>query len=489
MKNNGIALKMTAAFICMLISVSAVSCAGSDTGASDTPQMPAGDIETASAVPETEAEIPLPDVDYAGAELNIIYLVSGYAGQDYNDIYVAEQSGDSVDDGTYERNRLAEELLNINISAVSSDQPTSAVMKSVQSGDGAYQLVQDKGVSMMSSLAPEKMLMDMNAIPGLNLDQKWYNQRFHASTSIAGKLYMISCDMTVSDKIGMACTMYNKKLASDFSLPDMYAVVSDGKWTIDNLASYISAASADIDGNGKMDKNDRYGLLCEDFYGWFMMVTGGAMIAEKDKDDIPYFTVVSDRAVTVLGKIQDIMYDKERRAGSNYVIEDYYSMFGENRALFHMNVLSTVAQYRDMESDFGIIPLPKYDEAQDSYISTMSNYVSRYLAVPVTVNDPGMVGNVVDVMSRFGGDTVVKGYYDILLKGKVSRDNDSEEMLNLIFDTMIVDLGSVYNWGGCWFMYQQHFSGKDVNIVSSWEKISSSAQADLDKMISTFIDG
>ena len=50
-------------------------------------------------------------------------------------------------------------------------------------------------------------------------------------------------------------------------------------------------------------------------------------------------------------------------------------------------------------------------------------------------------------MSAEGYYTLKEAYYDTVLKTKGARDEESAEMLDLIFSNRIYDIGYMYNWG------------------------------------------
>ena len=62
------------------------------------------------------------------------------------------------------------------------------------------------------------------------------------------------------------------------------------------------------------------------------------------------------------------------------VIETFY----EGRALFYDSTLNAAETLRDMNDDFGIVPTPKFDEAQSDYRSFV-NGASSMVCVPATV--------------------------------------------------------------------------------------------------------
>ena len=60
---------------------------------------------------------------------------------------------------------------------------------------------------------------------------------------------------------------------------------------------------------------------------------------------------------------------------------------------------------------------------------------------------------MLEAMAYYSTDTLRKGYYTYVLGEKGSRDDESKQMLDLIFRTRINDLGFVYDWGGMITIY------------------------------------
>ena len=102
-------------------------------------------------------------------------------------------------------------------------------------------------------------------------------------------------------------------------------------------------------------------------------------------------------------------------------------------SFFHIGTL------RDMETDFGVLPYPKYDEAQSEYYSRVSYYWANI--VPITNAKLDMTGAILEALNCESANYVVPAYYEIALKTKYSRDEESAAMLDLIFENRVVDLG------------------------------------------------
>ena len=86
--------------------------------------------------------------------------------------------------------------------------------------------------------------------------------------------------------------------------------------------------------------------------------------------------------------------------------------------------------------------------------------------------------------------TTKEAYFEIILKLRKIRDDESEAMLDKIFNERVYDLGIVFNWGGTdnsigYILNNIAFSGQQT-FTSSLETITSLVEADLAKTLETF---
>ena len=112
-----------------------------------------------------------------------------------------------------------------------------------------------------------------------------------------------------------------------------------------------------------------------------------------------------------------------------------------DRLLFHLDTLSDAERMRSYEVEFGFLPYPKYDEAQESYLSLDWGGL---MGVPTTITDPECVGAVLELLAYESSNTVIPAYYDTVLTGKLTRDEDAKKMLDIIFDTICYEVGGNY---------------------------------------------
>ncbi len=75
-----------------------------------------------------------------------------------------------------------------------------------------------------------------------------------------------------------------------------------------------------------------------------------------------------------------------------------------------------IEELREMETDFGIIPYPKYDENQSSYATRLCYYMPT--VVPITIKGERLdrAGVMLEALACEYASNVVPAYYEIALK-------------------------------------------------------------------------
>jgi hypothetical protein len=132
--------------------------------------------------------------------------------------------------------------------------------------------------------------------------------------------------------------------------------------------------------------------------------------------------------------------------------------------------MNRVTLLRDMETDFGIIPPPKFNNEQSDYCVAIHPGCTSSIAIPVTVENTERTGTILEALTAESKYTLLPAYYDISLKTKFARDDESQEMLDIIFANRIYDLGQVFSWGNAQAFYEQQLSKGTGNLTSYWEK-------------------
>ena len=242
----------------------------------------------------------------------------------------------------------------------------------------------------------------------------------------------------------------------------------------------------DTNGDSKFTQEDTYGYLAtiKNVLPSFW-IGAGEITIELNEEGIPAMTMKDERFVNIIDRIFTMTYDNNawfRSKQSEDVNQENIQMFQENKGLFMDCSLFWVGALRDMETDFGIIPYPMYDEAQGEYYARVSYFMPPI--IPITNGNLEMTGAVLEVTNYLAKQSITPAYYEISLKGKYSRDEESVEMLDLIFDHRVIDLGdTIFCPDVRDGFFSQMYSSNKRDLVSTVEKNESKIQSTIDNMI------
>jgi hypothetical protein len=282
--------------------------------------------------------------------------------------------------------------------------------------------------------------------------------------------------------------MFYKKVAEEYAMGNLYSYVKDDNWTFDTFFGLVRQVSKDANGDGKFDENDQVGLLTDNGAKTIMVYNTGEMVARKNSDDLPYLALNTERAMKVADKVFEVLKDKTVCVHANDLkMNDPWTngvnkMFQENKGLFYMLSLTVMHKMRNMDSDFGVLPFPKFDKSQGEYYHAVQPSTSNSMVFPVTTLDPEMASIIIEDMCYEAHDTVRYAYFDITITNKTIRDEESAEMLDLIFGTRIYDLGFIFNWGSMGLLLESVYPDAGT-FASKYEKAAPKAESAMQKTL------
>ncbi|MDD4774528.1 MAG: hypothetical protein PHZ09_13145, partial [Eubacteriales bacterium] len=292
---------------CLLLPFAACSdntaAPGGDNNGTDTAQ-------TDTEPGDTRVYPDLPDYDAQGATVNIVnidYIIPIWAQRD---IWAEEINGEIINDAVFQRNSTIQEKYNLSIVSQPELDQAAVINQANAAADGSVDLA-TVSLKTFASLAGAGALVELTSVPHINLDMPWYDPSSVEYLSIANKLYGVCSDYTIMDNDATTAMVFNKKLLDDFNLENPYDLANTGAWTLNKLIEMSANISSDINGDGVMDDNDRYGLLYQrDTMSSFYNGCGG-IIAAKDEDDLPVMFIQTEESMAILDRLYDYLYDEE----------------------------------------------------------------------------------------------------------------------------------------------------------------------------------
>jgi hypothetical protein len=254
--------------------------------------------------------------------------------------------------------------------------------------------------------------------------------------------------------------------------------------------------STDLDNNGKIDEEDMYGYVTDthnqvDAY----VVSFDVPVTAKNDEGIPVYKVQEEKFASAFLRL----YEFTRETVSTFagtlqptatdIYSSYRLIFEEERALIIAEYLGNAAEMRSYEFDFGILPFPKLDADQPKYRTMPQNGYTMF-CTPVTVQNPEKVGAIMEAMSAESRKSVVPAFYEVALKTKYARDEESAEMIDIIREGISYNFGMEYvvPLGMPHLEWRMLISDKKNNIASSVEKKMAGWEKSLEKILIAYLD-
>ena len=416
-----------------------------------------------------------------------------FYGKTETGVYAEEETGETVNDLVYDRNRRLQEAYNFTVyQEILKNQtnPTKDIMASVQAGDDAYQVLIDGPGNSLKNYVTNMLLVDMTTMKYQDFDQPWWFQELNKSVSLANKLYMTAGSFSLKTREFLYLVMVNKDLmkANGLDMGTYYQLVYDNKWTLDEFIKLTKNGAADLNGDGVRDNNDRWGHTGEDYAGYVLAVGGGYMITQKDENDKPVISAATEEGIVLWDKLVNNIFADS----TNYLcirnIKNVSSIWSEQTRMFRNNQILTYITtltntHREFEVDYGILPIPKATLDQESYYHTSSGYNVPLMGVPITAKNLDDISFILEAMAYDSYYEILPSFYENYLETKLVRDQESVDMLRIVHDTIVLDAGACYGWGGYLNeIYKVVNQGKNTLVTFDASK-KAAAQKTIDDLI------
>ena len=411
---------------------------------------PSGD--TTTEAPYTDSFYP--NEDFGGAEVS--FLNFDQLWNMYIHVDAAELNADVLNDTVFNRNRKVEQKLGCKIvekTVINEGNAlsliTDAAKTSIMSGEDEYDAMM-LPISEAPYFITDGYLQDLGSMPEFNFDGEWWDQEIIKSTTFGGKSFIASGAANLMAFDSMWCLFFNEKMMADHQLDTPYQLVRDGKWTIDELTKYCKAAASlngDESYTWSKDGSCVYGISSHQNSPEHFWFSAGEMTLNTSGSK-PEIILGGDRFYSVMDKLALMLSGKDgltlKASNTDFDAENggYVHVFTVSRALFMTGEIKAAQLMRSMPDTFGIVPFPKLDEAQKSYYSRVEG--GRIFVIPVTTTDTEFTGLMLEAMAASAHETIIPSYFEVALKTKYTRDDESAKMYDIIMETRVYDLGDTF---------------------------------------------
>ena len=457
----------------------------------------ASDTQTTTTAVTTDSiyDDDLPDdLNFGEQELSILY---------WNDVArpefeVEDQTGDLISDAIFLRNAAVEERLGLKLDWhgipgsywVQQDFVTHAA-NDIRSG-GEYDLIASYSMSAVT-MTLQGLFRNLMAADHLNLEQPWWPQSLAENSTINDRLYFCSGDISTNLLHQMFIMLYNKQLAEEYKLPDLYEIVKKGEWTIDKMAELASGAYSDLNGNATVDAADQFGISVRQhlvFDSFF--ISSNLHSIEKDANGslIMSDELISEKTHALLGKVISIFHESPYAAYPTVVEGWSNAGFADGRAVFIIDLSNVTSSddFADTAVTYGVLPTPKYDAEQENHITCLEFGFTMYSAsIAVSDQELDMIGAMLECMASEAYRKVTPAVFETAMKLKYSSGDNDAMMYDLIRNGISFDTGRIF----CEPLDKLTFSAfrEACNLATpNWASIMKAKGKILQKRLDTLIE-
>ncbi len=475
-------MKKTKKLMCLLLVamiLTAVSCADSGDGgqSADTTTATNEVVDT-----ETTAEVnPIEDEDFGGAEFKVLSI--SREGVTPDEFYIEAETGDVLEDAIYTRNRLTEEKLNVKflqaIEGVERNKMKNTVSNAIMSGEKIFDIALINLNGLNSVMALKGSMVNLDDISTLDLDAEWWDQNsldsFSVTTGGIEKHYVVGGALNLNTSRAVYGLVFNEMIINDLGLDSPYTLVKDGTWTFDKMYQMMEQAKFDVNGDTVYDENDRWGLVATQQSLKYLVLGAGEELVIKGSDKLPVINS-GERIHNVVAAALPISVEK-------FMPESNSQFFAEDKALFMQGGLSSLISLRAMETDFGVVPSPKLDEAHDRYYCPLASSLATVTMVPAVNDNLEMTGTVLNALGYYSLKTTMPVFYDVVLENKAVRNEQSLEMVQLMNSSKIYVFNDIFNFGDANNIFINVTKANSNIFASTLESFRGAIEKDITKFL------
>jgi len=433
----------------------------------------------------------IPAQNYEGYEF--AFITQG--GNAYNIGYLVSDSetGNLIPDAVYKRNSVLSQKYNITFKQIVVSDVLSTVRSQVMSGSTEFDLIIDN-TQRLATMAKEDLLLDLNTVERFDMTKSYWDSNAAEQLLIGEQLFFTNCDLNIQELAFVV--FFNKQLIKDKNLTSPYEYMANNEWTLDNWAILATAIYDDVNGNGNQEETDRYSNLYEYYNGRMFLYGTGVRATTNGADGVPRVSLFdTDKTVKVYEKCKEVF-----KGQSSWCINEMSSdahgftnkwnyarsLFCQDLYLFHYQGAGIIGQFADMESEFGIVPFPKYNSDQENYCS-MYPYNCSMVAMPNTLQgeDLERAANIIEDLNYYSSIDLKDAWYEKLLKRRYTQDTESEENLELVKNNRVYDIGIYYNFGGI-VNKLLDLDVRTSNISSTYKRVQKAINNDIKNVYKDF---
>ena len=448
------------------------------------------------------------EIDYKGETVTILYWDD--VERPEFEVTEDEADGDMIKEAIYRRNITTEERMGVTLEWVgtpgdSGDRANfTNYVRNAYSGGTFYDIIATYSRTA-GMLLTNGFIQDLNAIEDsyINVDQPWWPKSMVNTCSIDDTLFFVSGDISTNVLHFMYAVYYNMDMLKNLNIEDPVALVDDMKWTIDKLIELSADLYIDLDQDGAQSDYDQYGF-CSTYFHLDAFYTGSDMMLLVPGTDTN-LSISSDffgqKTIDLVDKLGAWFNTGDTYVNPSGGSRSYSITFEEGNCAFRLDrVYIADNEYhngalREVDWEYGILPVPMYDESQTEYITVVGNPFTLW-CVMQNAKDPQMSTAVIECLASEAYRKTSPMIFENNMKYRYTPDNagkgDGARMFDIVRESIAFDLGRIFS---DILSFMSEMPSKAAATSSSWatmkaqyEKALKRSMSDLNKSLDAVID-
>jgi len=432
----------------------------------------------------------LPERDFGGEDFVI------YSREEREYEFLADELNEEfINDKIYERNAAVEERFKVKILTKSEpgewgvhEQFIDSIRTQINGGTSDFDVIAGYA-AVIPSVVAEGLFYNWYEFENIDYKKDYWSQDLIKQLTINNKMFLLTGDISLSMWQSMQGIYFNKVEAENSSIGNLYQMVYDKKWTFDKMVSISKEVARNEDGIDTWTENDFYGYITAKTTQVDVYLDAFNIPVTTKTDDGLIFTVNCSKTHETLFKLHDFLnIDNSSYAKFSYTT-DSMKMFAEGKGLFTPDALQAGETLKNYDIEYGILPMPMYDENQEKYTTTCQDYFSLFV-VPNTSEDLEFIGYMMEALCSESCKSVVNQYYETILKSRYTHDDDSKNMIDIIREGVLFNFGYLYSYSMDWPAHQLNMclNSGTTGFESTWQANESLFNANLKKVLTPYYD-
>ncbi len=452
--------KILAALLALLTVLSLVACGGNPAETSKTPDTTTPPI--GSDDDTVKDDVPA-DLNFKNDPDNTItFFVRSNTELFLHEICSDELTKDTLYDAIHYRNMDVESRLGVEIkqieqlgSEIGTDWQTwnetlaTSVLTNTQDYDAAAIHTYCGSVLALQNIYADLLDLGDADTNYMDLSKPWWNQKSVDNLTVGGSLYFVGGSMMISEVARTYCLFFNKDLFNE-KFPQenysaLYDMVDNKTWTIDKMLEYVSVVWDDNNSNGEKDDGDTVGFSAgaSPTISTWVYALGMNMIEKNNYDEHKLSYIYDPNIIPAFENVSRLYNPESDGVLAGKTWKETFMDTG--KVLFTVGYLGSAENWRESSVNYGVLPLPMFDEEQDYYSTGFVGHASALaICSNVTEERLPMLTATLEVMAAKSYNDVLPAYYNKVLQGVYSKEERDAQMYDLVLQNVEVDLASCY---------------------------------------------